>query len=69
MRTVLNSSGEASRKALLISTNVEPQTRVTRISRMWALSERDTPVKVADRLVEIAVSKGSLWLPWFWGSS
>src|SRR5260370_27535704 len=41
IRTALNSSGEASRKAALMSTNVVPQIKVTRTSRTWALSERD----------------------------
>src|SRR5438445_13194144 len=42
MRMALNSSGVASRSAFLMTTKVAPHTSVTRISRTWAFSVRDT---------------------------
>ena len=51
MRTALNSSGEVYCSACLMSTNVVPQMKVIRTSRMWAFRERDK-VSVAYNIFE-----------------
>src|SRR5882762_1702791 len=51
MRTALNNMAEVSWRSStsLISAKVAPQTSVTRISRMWALTERDKSLGLVNR--------------------